>query len=157
MLTRQFLSGITLKIELDKNAPAVTGSRNRLEQVVLNLLVNASEAMNSQGELAVGVRMASSPAATPLLAPRSAARYLELYVRDTGPGISPEVLPRIFEPFFTTKHVGATHGTGLGLHLVYTIAQADGLGIGVDTAPGAGTTFRILSPGSPPAPIPSPS
>ncbi len=156
LLTRQFLSGITLKIELDKNAPPVTGSRNRLEQVLLNLLVNASEAMNGQGELAVGLRMAASPAAAPQLAPRSATRYLELYVRDSGPGIAPEVLPRIFEPFFTTKHVGATHGTGLGLHLVYSIAQTDGLGIGVDTATGAGTTFRILIPVSPPAPIPSP-
>ncbi len=156
LLTRQFLSGITLTLEVDKDAPLVTGSRNRLEQVLLNLLVNAAEAMNSQGKLEVGLRLNTILPAAQVLPPRSAPRHLELYVRDTGPGIAPEVLPRIFEPFFTTKNMGATHGTGLGLHLVYTIAQQDGLGIALDTAPGCGTTFRILIP-VPPEPLPPPS
>ncbi len=155
LLTRQFLSSITLSLELDKDAPPVTGSRNRLEQILLNLLVNASEAMNGHGRLDVGVRLNASPPAAQVLAPRPAARHLELFVHDTGPGIGPEVLPRIFEPFFTTKQVGATHGTGLGLHLVYTIAQHDGLGIAVETAPAGGTTFRIRIPVPPEAdPLP---
>ena len=71
---------------------------------------------------------------------------VEVSVKDTGPGIAAEDLPRIFEPFFTTKIVGTSPGTGLGLSTVYTIAQQDGLGLAVHTAPGEGTTFRLWMP-----------
>jgi signal transduction histidine kinase len=81
-----------------------------------------------------------------VLRPRPAAAYVELVVADTGPGIPPEILNRIFEPFFTTKLSGATRGTGLGLSVVYAMAQPEGLGIRVDTAPGRGTSFHIIVP-----------
>lgn len=149
LLTKQFLSGITLTLKLEKDAPPVTGSRNRLEQILLNLLVNASEAMNGNGKLHVGLRPLGTERGVRVLAPRPASGYLELFVRDTGPGIPPEILPRIFEPFFTTKEVGASHGTGLGLHLVYSIARQDGLGILVHTVPKHGATFSILIPVTP--------
>jgi signal transduction histidine kinase len=71
---------------------------------------------------------------------------VELTVADSGPGIPPEVLPRIFEPFFTTKNIGATRGTGLGLSMIYTAAQADGLGLAVETVIGRGTVFRVVIP-----------
>ena len=91
--------------------------------------------------------MRSRPAAgTCLLPPRAAGQYVELRVRDSGPGIPPEILPRIFEPFFTTKQSGADRGTGLGLTTVYTIARQDGLGIDLKTEAGAGTVFGILVP-----------
>ena len=67
-------------------------------------------------------------------------------MRDSGPGIPADILPRIFDPFYTTKRGGSEHGTGLGLTTVYTIAQQDGLGLGVDTAVGGGTTFRVVIP-----------
>ena len=106
MLSRQFLSGLTLALELDPACPPVRGSSARLEQALLNLVINASEAMHGQGRLVVAAR----PVAPPLdsvLAPASAAAYVELSVADSGPGIAPETLPRIFEPFFTTKTGGA--------------------------------------------------
>jgi signal transduction histidine kinase len=73
---------------------------------------------------------------------------VEISVSDTGPGIAPDALPRIFEPFFTTKTVGTQRGTGLGLSLVYAIAKQDGWGLGVQTAPGGGTTFTLVLPAS---------
>ena len=145
MLGKKFLAGIILKLEIAPDLPRVRGARGRLEQMLLNLIVNASEAMAAQGELRLAVREASEIAA-PLLAPRPAAQYVEVLVGDSGPGIPPEILPRIFEPFFTTKNTGARPGTGLGLATVYTMAQQDGLGLAVETAEGKGTTFRILIP-----------
>jgi len=81
-----------------------------------------------------------------VLRPRSAGNYVELSVADSGPGIPAEIRERIFEPFFTTKRMGAKAGTGLGLSLVYSIAQQDGLGLHVDSEPGRGTTFSLLIP-----------
>ncbi len=150
MLSKQFLSGIVLTLELAPETPAVCGDKSRLEQILLNLIVNASEAMQGQGKMTLTVRPRTDGRAR-ILPPRPAAAYVELIVRDLGPGIPPEVLPRIFEPFFTTKQSGSEHGTGLGLTTVYSIAQQDRLGLDVETASGQGTSFRVLLPvGSPP-------
>jgi signal transduction histidine kinase len=145
LLGRQFLSGITLTLELAPDAPQVTVPRARLEQILLNLVVNASEAMNGQGKLFIGLRRAALDRVMSL-APRPASGFLALTVADSGAGIPDDVLPRIFEPFFTTKTVGAERGAGLGLSLVYQTAREEGLGIAVETAPGRGTTFHILIP-----------
>lgn len=143
MLGKKFLSGIVLKLEVEPNLPPVQGARGRLEQMLLNLVVNAAEAMKGQGTLALTARLVDSCPAC-VLQPRPAENFVEVTVSDSGPGISPDILPRIFEPFFTTKNAGATPGTGLGLSTVYTMAEQDGLGLGVDT--GKGTTFRIAIP-----------
>jgi signal transduction histidine kinase/Tol biopolymer transport system component len=145
LLSKQFLSGIVLTFELDPKTPPVTGNKIRLEQILLNLIVNAAEAMTGNGKLRVTLRPNADPAGC-ILAPRTATAYIELAVADSGPGIAPEILPRIFEPFFTTKTVGATPGAGLGLSTVYTIAQQDGLGLGVSTEVGRGSTFRVIVP-----------
>ena len=145
MLSKQFLGGIVLTLELDKDTPLVRGDQTRLEQVLLNLIVNAADAMQGTGKLLIRVRpQAAAPVG--VLQARAASRYAEVAVRDSGPGISPEVLPRIFEPFFTTKQAGAERGTGLGLTTVYTIAQQDGWGLAVETGAGAGTTFQVWLP-----------
>jgi signal transduction histidine kinase len=150
LLSRQFLSGLTLNLQLDPSCPPVYGSRARLEQALLNLLVNASEAMNGSGVLTLTARKveASAPPWPGVLQPRAASACVELSVSDTGPGIAPEVLPRVFEPFFTTKNVGTQRGTGLGLSLVYAIAQQDGWGLDLQSAPDRGTTFTLLLPAS---------
>jgi signal transduction histidine kinase len=145
LLTRQFLTGITLTLELDPTAPEAHGSRGRLEQVLLNLVVNAAEAMDGCENLLIAVRPADLEGVF-VLRPRSAEQYVELVVADSGPGIDPEILDRIFEPFFTTKKAGATRGTGLGLSMVYSIAQQDGLGIRLESVVGKGTTFRVIIP-----------
>lgn len=158
LLGKQFLSGITLTLELESDLPPVTVSKARVEQILLNLIVNASEAMAGQGKLLLSARQAARVNGALVLLPRPAPGYLEVLVADSGPGISPDTLPRIFEPFFTTKNVGATRGTGLGLSMVFTVAQQDGLGLDVVTAPGQGAAFRILIPvASPPADAPTTS
>ena len=145
LLSKQFLSGIVLTLELDPKTPQVMGHKVRLEQILLNLIVNAAEAMNGNGTLCVSLRP-NVDAGGCILVPRTTGPYIELAVSDSGPGIAPEILPRIFEPFFTTKTVGATPGAGLGLSTVYTIAQQDGLGLGVNTEIGHGSTFRVIVP-----------
>ena len=146
LLSKQFLNGITLTLELDRTCPSIHGSKGGLEQILLNLLVNASEAMNGEGTLLIAARPLPRWPDHLFLRPKSSGNYLELIVADSGPGIASEILPRIFEPFFTTKVAGAQRGTGLGLSMVYTIAQQDGLGISVETSSGKGTAFRILIP-----------
>ena len=145
MLGKKFLSGIVLKLEVAPDLPPVAGARGRLEQMLLNLVVNSAEAMRGQGTLSLAAHVVSS-AAECVLKPRAAPAYIEIVVSDSGPGISKDVLPRIFEPFFTTKNAGATPGTGLGLSTVYTMAEQDGLGLGVQSREGNGTTFKIIIP-----------
>ncbi len=145
LLNQHYLSGIVLTLELDDQAPALRGDRSRLEQVLLNLIVNAAEAMHSRGKLTLQVRtLVTAPEC--VLPPRPAPCFVELTVRDSGPGIAPEHQARIFEPFFTTKTGAGQHGTGLGLTTVYTIAQQEGWGLAVESAPGQGATFRVVLP-----------
>jgi WD40 repeat protein/nitrogen-specific signal transduction histidine kinase len=147
LLSRQFLSGVALKLELDSDAPKVLVDRGRMEQILLNLVVNAAEAMKGAGALRVITRRADASGSWNVLRPSAKAScWTELVVVDSGPGIDPGLLARVFEPFFTTKNTGATRGTGLGLSIVYTIAHKDGLGIAVDSTPGSGAAFRILIP-----------
>ncbi len=148
LLSRQFLSGLRLDLELAPDCPPIHGSPARLEQVLLNLVLNASEAMHGSGSLLISARKVSTPHAGVLTA-RTAPVYVALEVTDTGPGIPVDVLPRIFEPFFTTKTAGAHRGTGLGLSLVYSIARQDGWGLDVTSPPGKGATFRLILPAIP--------
>jgi signal transduction histidine kinase len=147
LLTREFLSGISLKLDLDRQAPCVNVGHGRLEQVLLNLLVNASEAMQGQGKLKIALLAHPSlPSKSYVLRPREANRFVELDVIDSGPGIAPEARERLFEPFFTTKQSRSKPGTGLGLSLVYSIAQEEGLGLSVGSVPGQGATFTVVMP-----------
>jgi signal transduction histidine kinase len=146
LLSKQFLGGIDLQLDLDRGLPPIALAKGRLEQILLNLVVNASEAMKGQGTLRLAVQEAPAAAAGWVLPPVQASRYVQLLVADTGPGIAPEILPRIFEPFFTTKNAGTTRGTGLGLPMVYTLAQHEGFGLRVESELGKGTAFSIVIP-----------
>jgi signal transduction histidine kinase len=145
MLNAQYLSGMVLNLELASSEPQLRGDKARLGQILLNLIMNANEAMKGVGSLTVSVRVVDTPAPC-LLAPHPASAYVELRVRDTGPGIAPEIMPRLFEPFFTTKTGSGEHGTGLGLTTVYAVARQDGFGLGVESLAGQGATFRVLVP-----------
>ncbi|MSU58844.1 MAG: hypothetical protein EXS35_11880 [Pedosphaera sp.] len=150
LLSKEFLSGLALTMELDRHTPPVKIGRGRLEQALLNLLVNASEAMQGQGKLKIVVRpRAACPEVLLVLRPHAAGSYVELSVTDSGPGIALEIRDRIFEPFFTTKRTGTKAGTGLGLSLVYSIAQQEGLGLKVESEPGEGATFSLFIPTAP--------
>jgi two-component system NtrC family sensor kinase len=123
-------------IRIDKRVTAeralVVGDASALQQVLLNLLTNAREAMSPRGgEVAVEI----------MLAPGQEDR-LRIVVSDTGPGIATDALPKIFDPFYTTKH----HGTGLGLSVSYGIVRDHQGTIGVQSAPGKGARFIVTLP-----------
>jgi signal transduction histidine kinase len=146
LLNQQFLRAVTLTLELNRDLPLVTGKRSRLQQILLNLVVNASEAMNGQGRLRIATRLLNSAGGEFVLRPGRAPRYIELVIEDTGPGIDPQIQDRVFEPFFSTKPRGASSGTGLGLSLVHSLAQQEKIGIRMESAPGRGTVFTLCIP-----------
>ncbi|MEM1179830.1 MAG: ATP-binding protein [Acidobacteriota bacterium] len=150
LLRRVIEEDIVLGTDLCSSAAYVYVDTGHLEQVVLNLAVNASDAMQRGGALTLRTELVTSP---PEGCPPSEAhsdipqgRYVRLQVSDTGAGIPPEILDQIFEPFFTTKRAGK--GTGLGLSMVYGIVTQSHGHIRVDSTPGAGTTFSIYLPQS---------
>ncbi|HET9893967.1 MAG TPA: PAS domain S-box protein [Streptosporangiaceae bacterium] len=125
--------------------PAVLGDPGQLEQVLLNLALNARDAMPEGGTLTISTRPAEFDAERRRRLPGAASqRYVELSVADTGIGMTAQVRARIFERFFTTKPAGA--GTGLGLSTVHGIVAGIGGIIDVDSEEGRGTIFRILLP-----------
>jgi PAS domain S-box-containing protein len=127
-----------LVTELGEALPVV-GSANRLEQVFVNLLVNAVQALpDGRGENEIRVVLRSTP-----------ARQVVVEVTDNGSGIPADVQPRIFDPFFTTKPVGL--GLGLGLSICHGIITNHGGAISVDSTAGRGSTFRVTLPAAPPA------
>jgi PAS domain S-box-containing protein len=128
----------------DGDAPAVLADPGQVEQVVLNLAVNARDAVRAGGHISVTTR-AVTVAPAEGGADRAPGRYGAIEVVDDGPGIEAEVLPHIFEPFFTTKQ---GHGTGLGLSTVYGIATQHGGFVEVRSAPGQGARFLVCFPAS---------
>jgi signal transduction histidine kinase len=147
LLSKEFLSGIRLTLELASEALPVTTHHGLLEQILLNLVINASEAMQGRGRLVISTHLRySAQDGHSVLRPRAAPRYVALTVSDSGPGIAPEIIERIFDPFFTTKRSLSTPGTGLGLSQVYSIAQQGGLGLSVESVPGSGATFSVWIP-----------
>jgi CheY-like chemotaxis protein len=131
---------------LRRGLSSVTADKSQLEQVILNLAINARDAMPEPGCLKIETdeELLSEAAAAELGAP--VGRYVTLTVTDTGYGMSEETRKRVFEPFFTTKELGK--GTGLGLSTVYGIIRQSGGYIRVVSALGEGTQFRILLPPS---------
>ena len=128
------LSGIAVDTAFEPELPDITGDAQQLEQVFLNLLLNAEQAIRevkSQGHILVRTRMSPD------------GRTIHADVIDDGPGIPPEALPRVFEPFFTTKTVGS--GTGLGLSVSYGILEEHGGKLSVQSRPGE-TIFTIELP-----------
>ena len=125
----------------------VPGDRQRLQQVLINLLGNAVAALGEHGEIAIAAQGVPSQGECGKLVFGQCpgqGESIEITVRDNGQGIPAEVLPRIFDPFFTTKEVG--QGVGLGLFIVFEIIEEHGGCIAVDSEPGKGTTFRIRLP-----------
>jgi PAS domain S-box-containing protein len=146
MVTRLIGEDVILRSTLDPALGPTVTDPGQMEQVLINLVVNARDAMPSGGTLTISTRNLEArevEAMTPELGSR---RCVVLAVTDTGTGIPPEVLDHIFEPFYTTK--GPGKGTGLGLSTVYGIVKQMQGHIHVETKPGVGTTFSVLLPKS---------
>jgi PAS domain S-box-containing protein len=140
-------STLPATMELDtriaRDLPAVMLDPVHLEQVLLNLCINARDAMGGSGDISVSAQVIEChDDACMSCHQRVHGRFVQLAVKDSGPGITPEVMDRMFEPFFSTKEVGK--GSGMGLATVHGIVHEYGGHICVDTAPDTGTTFRIL-------------
>jgi PAS domain S-box-containing protein len=142
LLRRLVGEGVTLEIAVEERSARVRADPVQLEQVLLNLVINARDAMPAGGRVTLRIRgtEVGGPGSDEL----PPGPYVVLEVSDTGQGIGPESLPHIFEPFFTTKEVGA--GTGLGLSTVYGIVKQSGGNVTVDSEPGRGAVFRVYLP-----------
>jgi len=146
LLRRLLYEDIKLVTDYGRNLPQVRADRGQLDTAVMNLVVNARDAIRSHGGGVINIRTArvTQDEARSLGYPTAQGEHAMIEVSDDGPGIPPEVKEKIFEPFFTTKAVG--EGTGLGLATVYGIVkQSDGW-IAVDSKPGEGAAFRIFLP-----------
>ena len=123
-------ASVEVKLSLEQGLPPVKGNSGKLQQIFLNLFLNARDAMEAGGLLAVRTW--------------SDDGFCRIDVSDTGQGIAPEHLPRIYDPFFTTK--SARKGTGLGLSVTYGIIREHAGSIEVESQPGAGTRFHVELP-----------
>jgi PAS domain S-box-containing protein len=145
MVRRLINENIEMRTSVEKHLGAVKADPGQIEQVILNLIVNARDAMPDGGKLWIETRnvelesgMANDQASI------NPGSYVMLSVRDTGVGIGVETLPHIFEPFYTTKE--SSRGTGLGLSTVYGIVKQSGGQISVASELGKGTTFKVYLP-----------
>jgi CheY-like chemotaxis protein len=145
LLGRLLGEHIELTALLDPHVRCIRAEPSQVQQVIVNLAVNARDAMPLGGKLTIQTQVLNDPEEIARMVEKpSGPCYVMLAVSDTGQGISPEVRDRIFEPFFTTKPHG--QGTGLGLATVYGIVKQSGGEISVQSKAGQGTTFHILFP-----------
>ncbi|HEU5039372.1 MAG TPA: ATP-binding protein, partial [Gemmatimonadales bacterium] len=147
LLRRLIGRQIEFRIAAGPGAKSVRVDRAQLQQVLLNLCINARDAMPDGGRLEVRTALVEAGAAEAVRVGgpiQPGTRFAQIVVADTGTGIPPDLLPRIFEPFFTTKEVG--QGTGLGLATVHGIVAQSGGHIWAESEPGRGTRFTVLLP-----------
>ncbi len=145
MLSRLLREDVRVTLELAPALPRVRCDPGQLEQLLLNLAVNARDAMPDGGELVIrthGADECEDLVSTPVCGRKPAGGVVALSVRDTGVGMDPAILGRAFEEFFTTK----SRGTGLGLSIVRRIAESNGGAIGVESAVGRGSKFTVVFP-----------
>jgi two-component system, cell cycle sensor histidine kinase and response regulator CckA len=144
MLEETFPKTMSVTLQLDKNIPVVSLDPTQLHQALLNLSVNARDAMNGNGTLSIATHLVSGRDVSSRFPKAMAGHYVHVRVSDTGTGMDEETRQRIFEPFFTTKEKGK--GTGLGLAVVYGVLQAHNGFVDVESMKGKGSTFHLFFP-----------
>jgi len=142
LLERTLGEGIVVQTRTDASGWHVWADRHQLENALLNLAVNARDAMEARGTLTIATGHAALEGEA--AAECSPGNYVTIAVSDTGAGMTPEVVERVFEPFFTTKPVGK--GTGLGLSQIFGFVRQSGGEIRIDSTPGEGTTVTLYLP-----------
>ncbi len=154
MLDRLIGPRIELATVVDHDLPPIYGDRGQIEQAIVNLAVNACDAMPAGGTITLRVSAVDVDASfVRAHQPMTPGRFVEISLADTGHGMTSDVLAHMFEPFFTTKDVG--RGTGLGLAMVYGTVKQSGGFIFVDSQPHQGSVFRLYFPPAPSQPQPS--
>ncbi len=146
MTKKMIEKNVEVSLNLDSDLPPVEGDESQLSQVIMNLVVNARDAMRNGGKLKISTRFQLAKNVAQLNLSLDRKDYVVVEVSDTGHGIPKENLSRIFEPFFTTKPKG--EGTGLGLSVVYGIVKNHGGDVAVYSDVGNGTTFEVYLPSS---------
>jgi hypothetical protein len=144
MLRRVLGNDLRLETTFSDSPGWIVADPGQIEQLIMNLAVNARDAMPGGGELSIATRPVELDVAAAEVLLVAPGPYVELIARDTGCGMDEATRGRIFEPFFTTKPAG--RGTGLGLATVFRIVRERGGGISVESTPGAGTTFTLVFP-----------
>jgi len=144
LLVETFPRTIAFQLDLDPSVPMLTADANQLHQVLLNLSVNARDAMPNGGLISYTTSMVPGTSVALRHPDATANAYVQIRVKDSGQGMSEEILSRVFDPFFTTKGIG--QGSGLGLAVVQGIIQRHNGFIDVTSVPGAGTEFLMHLP-----------
>ncbi len=144
LLLETFPKTITISTSLQQDLPAIVADSSQIHQVLLNLLVNARDAMPSSGTLSISTRTIEGKFVSSQFSKATARQYVQIEVTDTGIGMDEATLQRIFEPFFTTK--GPGKGTGLGLAVVFGIVEHHNGFIDVRSTLGKGTSFNVYFP-----------
>jgi two-component system cell cycle sensor histidine kinase/response regulator CckA len=140
---------IEIELKLEDLPSLINADPGQIEQVIMNLAVNARDAMPEGGKLTIGTESVTlGEQYCRLHSEATAGTYVLLTISDTGTGMEKETLEHMFDPFFTTKEVG--RGTGLGLAVVYGIVRQHGGHVSCDTEPGQGTTFNVYFPAAKP-------
>jgi len=133
-------------LDLADRLPQVEADESQMNQILLNLFINAADAMPDGGALLISTRAVSEPSCCGVSIEKGASPLVLIRVTDTGTGIDSKIINQVFDPFFTTKTMG--RGTGLGLASVYGIVKSHGGHIEVDSEPGSTTTFSVYLPAS---------
>jgi PAS domain S-box-containing protein len=144
LLERSITERIAFRFEPMADLPLAVVDENQLESAILNLAINARDAMPDGGDLVLRTSIEKVIGPSAYQTEMRPGHYVGIAVCDNGTGIDPELMDKVFEPFFTTKPIG--QGTGLGLSMVYGFAQQSGGGVRIDSSPGDGTTVTLLLP-----------
>jgi signal transduction histidine kinase len=144
LLRRSLGEQVRLEVALDPELWPILADANQIENAVLNLVLNARDAMPDGGTLGISTKNATIEEADPKREHELPGSYVVITVTDTGSGMAPEVIAKVFEPFFTTKPIG--QGTGLGLSMIYGFVQQSGGFIRIESQVGLGTTVDLYLP-----------
>lgn len=146
LLGDRFARTVEVKFARADNLPPILAPREFIQQILLNFIFNAAEAMTGRKELTLSTSLTDKLPSDIFLAPASSSSFVLVSVHDIGVGIAPEIISRIFEPFFTTKAFSSRRGTGLGLSMVYELSKKMGAGLAVQSVVGQGSTFTLILP-----------
>ena len=146
LLGDRFQREVEVSFERGRALPEICGSRDLIQQILLNFIFNAAESMTQRKRIILATRQVDQLPGGLVLTPAKAAAYAAISIRDFGCGIPPENMSRIFEPFFTTKALSVRRGTGLGLSMVYELAKKMEAGLAVDSVVDEGSTFTLFLP-----------